>query len=267
MAAADLVVPAIVEGGNSASQSQYASPGWAYICRSHSFKFYFMFHSLRASALLAFTGCTILFTAASCSKSEDAKPATTGISGSFTPTNGITTVTATPAAGTASTATPSSGAYSFNALSAGTYTVSYTPASGFEAPAPKSITVAANQTTAIPAFTVLASSFNGTLNYTVNGTAGTVMSASYTLNSSNELSIYAGGISSQISVSASSVTAPGTYPISSGTIISGSSFSTITAGSVVITAFSAVTRRATGTFTATAGSSTASGSFTDLKLR
>ena len=214
------------------------------------------------------TACTTFFFAASCSDSKsDPAPAATGIKGSFTPTNGVTTVTATPASGTAVTATPSAGAYTFADLSAGNYTVTYTPASGFEAPASQAVTVTAGQTTEIPAFTVFASNYGGAITFAVNGgTAGTPLTSSASL-SSSVLNIYAASFSGQVNLNANGVTGPGTYPISSGMIIVGTSIYNTSAGSMVITAFNATTRRITGTFTASSGSNTTSGTFTDLKLR
>ena len=102
--------------------------------------------------------------------------ATATLSGQITPAGSITTVTATPASGTAITATPTaSGAYSFPGISLGTYTLTYAPASGYTAPAAATVTLVAGGTTA-PTVTVAPVPTTATLSGQVNpaGSVATV---------------------------------------------------------------------------------------------
>ena len=106
--------------------------------------------------------------AVSCGSKKDdpvVQPAaqTATLSGQISPAGSIVTVTATDASGKTTTATPgSTGAYSFSGLTPGTYTLTFTPASGYTAPAAASVTLAAGGTTAPPT-TVAATPTTATL--------------------------------------------------------------------------------------------------------
>lgn len=131
---------------------------------------------IRSWALLSLAALLFLATAISCSKKTDdpiAPPTTGSLSGTISPAGAVSRVTATNAGGLAFLATPNAttGAFSIDKLAPGVYTLSFTPASGYAAPADRSITIAAGQQAA--AGTVVADSDgsirSGTMSWTVNG--------------------------------------------------------------------------------------------------
>ncbi len=110
-----------------------------------------------------------------CTKVSEPTPqvaAQTGaVAGQATPAAGLTAVTATPVGGgTAYTATLNpSGAYAFVTLPVGTYTISYVAAAGYATPASQTVTVTVNNTTTLPAITVLLQQGTLTGNFTPIG--------------------------------------------------------------------------------------------------
>ena len=123
---------------------------------------HFLLLALVTSAALLFTACD----------DKNTSPKAGAIAGQITPANAVTTVTATDAGNKATTATPSaSGEYTINNLTPGDYTLSFTPATGFTAPASQSISVAAGATTTASPVTVTSGSGQGT--WSVSGTNAT----------------------------------------------------------------------------------------------
>lgn len=217
-------------------------------------------------ALLA--GTPIVFS--SCEDDKKVTPVTTGtVNGQITPANAVTTVTATSTATpvTTATATPNStGAYSFTGLAAGTYTLSFTPATGFAAPATQSVTVTAGGTTTATAVTVTTTSSTASgMTYTVGGSARTagIANAQVLLGS---LVITGTGTTGALQISLDGFNnAAGTFTLSATsnsaityTEIAGTSFQEFTtykaggSGTVTITSVSTSPRRVSGTFTAVA---------------
>ena len=100
---------------------------------------------------------SLLFSAASCSKKQDAKPEPGKITGTVFPAGAVATVTATDAAGANTAVTPTSaGEFSIANLTAGTYEVRFAAAAGYNAPADRSVSVAAGETNALGTITVAA---------------------------------------------------------------------------------------------------------------
>ena len=83
-------------------------------------------------------------------------PATGNATGTISPAGAVLTVTATSATGVAYTATPATGTglFTLSNLPAGSYTLTFTPTTGFVAPAAQPMAVTANGTTAIAPITV-----------------------------------------------------------------------------------------------------------------
>lgn len=121
---------------------------------------------------------TFAFAACSSDKKEDPTPpvatAQAGkLQGQITPAAAITTVTATDSLNRPTTTTPSAtGAYVFAILAAGRYTLSFTPASGYIAPATQRVTVSAGgTTTATPTQVAQVAQSNDTGTLIVDGTS------------------------------------------------------------------------------------------------
>ncbi|RZK20987.1 MAG: carboxypeptidase regulatory-like domain-containing protein [Hymenobacter sp.] len=130
---------------------------------------------VRALLFAAVAGATL--GGASCGSKKDdpqAQSQTAVLSGQVTPAASVATVTATDASGKTYTATVTgTGAYAFAAMTVGAYTLSFSPATGYTAPAAVAVTLGAGGTTA-PAVT--AALAPATATYTVDGTA---MTANY----------------------------------------------------------------------------------------
>lgn len=227
-----------------------------------------LFHVLLLAALasspVAFTACS--------SKSDPApQQAQTGtLSGQITPATSITTVTATSSTNQTVTATPTAaGAYSFANLAAGTYTLSFTPAAGYTAPAPQTVTVSAGGNTTATPVTVISSGGSGSISVGGVTTTPPLILANFI---SNNLSI------TLASVTGTSVVlnmdgfanAVATFqlanPSNSTQLIYSQTIGTVTqqwttagflsnnmgSGTIVVTAVGANPRRVSGTFNATA---------------
>ena len=119
--------------------------------------------------LMVFASTSLLLSA--CGTKSD--PNQTGtLNGQITPAASITIVTVTDAAGMTTTTTPSStGAYTFTGLAAGTYTISFTAATGYVAPASQTGVVITSGGTTTPPLTVVRDRASAT--FTVNGLATT----------------------------------------------------------------------------------------------
>lgn len=77
-----------------------------------------------------------------------AQTQTATLSGQVSPAGSVTNVTATNASGKTSTTAPATtGAYSFSAMAVGAYTLSFTPATGYTAPASVAVTLGTSGTT------------------------------------------------------------------------------------------------------------------------
>jgi hypothetical protein len=222
--------------------------------------------------LLVFFFATTLVVS-SCGSDDPAPAPTTGtVSGQITPANAVTTVTATSSAtpATTATATPNAnGAYTLVNLAPGTYTLSFTPASGFAAPATQSVTVTAGGTaTATPVTATMGGSGGASFAYTVNGTpttanlvTGNAVFGSLIIQSSSSQGSRSVSLSLDgLPTGARTYTFGGAGSTSEITVteVVGSSlaeWSSTTAGgsgTVTITSVSANPRRASGTFTAVA---------------
>ena len=111
-----------------------------------------MFQPLRSGLLLALLSLPLLTATVSCSKKEDATPApaaptTGGLTGTVSPADALTAVTATDGGGLTFVARPAAGTgvFSLADLTPGSYTLSFTPASGYDVPARRTVTVVAGQ--------------------------------------------------------------------------------------------------------------------------
>ncbi|WP_035568075.1 carboxypeptidase-like regulatory domain-containing protein [Hymenobacter sp. IS2118] len=232
---------------------------------------------------------SLLFSACDSSKS-DPTPTTGIISGQVQPVNSVATVTATDASNKDFTAKPSStGAYSIDGLAAGTYTLSFTPATGYSAPATQSLTVTAGKTVTAAAVTltqggsgrftvgsttttptlILGNLLSGNLSITLASTTGRSVvfnldgytSTARTYSLANQLFTATQLIySEQVGTTAQQWTTAGFLSNNLGS------------GSVVVTSVGSNPRRVSGTFTATAypatsattGTRTITGSFTNV---
>ena len=231
-----------------------------------------MKHLLQFLFLAFFAVTSLVLSSCGDDKKTDPAPTTGTVNGQITPANSITTVTATSTAtpATTTTATPNaSGVYSFTTLAAGTYTLSFTPATGFVAPATQTVTVTAGGTaTATPVTATTTSAGGATFTYTINGTpttanlvTGNALFGSLFIQSSSS----AGSRIVTLSLDALP-TGPRTYTLGGTsstsevlvTEVAGTSlvdWSTATAagtGTITITSVSANPRRVSGTFTAVA---------------
>jgi hypothetical protein len=141
------------------------------------FSHHFFMQKLLRTFLLAAAVSTTLGTTSCGSKNDDpqAQTQTAVLSGQVTPAASVTTVTATDASGKTYTATITSttGAYAFAAMPVGDYTLTFTPATGYVAPASVAAKLAGGGTTA-PAITVALAAASAS--YVVDGTA---MTATY----------------------------------------------------------------------------------------
>lgn len=232
-----------------------------------------MKHFFSSSLTTALLGGILLLGA--CKKdSGDSTPAptpdpTATITGKFSPANGVAGVNVRGSLTPNLVITPAAdGSFSVTNLKTGTYAVSFTPATGFNAPPAKSVSVTAGQTTDL-----------GLINVTPNGTIGTGGTVTYKVNGSSTTttatqvtSIYGGntlvisaGIpaTGTVALSISGITAPGSFTVGStsavgaftipptpgGAVWSSSISGT---GTIDVTTFNLATRKATGTFTFTA---------------
>ena len=233
-----------------------------------------MKHLFQFLFLAFFAATSLVLSSCGDDKKTDPAPTTGTVNGQITPANSITTVTATstatPATTTTTTATPNaSGAYTFTNLAAGTYTLSFTPATGFAAPATQTVTVTAGGTaTATPVTVTTTSTGGASFTYTINGTAttanlvtGNALFGSLLIQSSSStgsrivtLSLDVlptgprtytlGGTSSTSEISVTE--AVGTSLVDWSTSTTGGT------GTVTVTSVSANPRRVSGTFTAVA---------------
>ena len=210
-------------------------------------------------------GSTLLFSACKKDKDDDTdNPTPTGsISGKFTPTSAITRVTATNSASVGTSATPGAdGTFGINNLNAGNYTVSFTAATGFTAPATRTVAVTAGAINDLGTITVSpggSGGTGGTMSYKVDGTAvtATLVQGVYT---SGALAIAGttgvGTAGQSVNLAINSITGAGTFPISLlssnvGTYTANANtWSTILTGSgtIVVSSFNTTTRKASGTF-------------------
>ncbi|MBC7447975.1 MAG: hypothetical protein H7330_07930 [Hymenobacteraceae bacterium] len=214
-------------------------------------------------------GSTLLFSACKKDKNGDVTPVGS-ISGKFEPANSISKVTATDTTGNTTavfTTTPvADGTFAVDNLLAGNYTLSFSPKTGYTAPAARAVTVEAGATTDQGTITVAPTgggASGGTLTYKVGGTAVTATTVAGSYGSNILLLLGNTGTTPSttqvLGISVPSITGPGTFSISSGaangTYTRGSAgWSTGGGGtgSVVVTTFNTTTRKASGTFSFTA---------------
>ena len=223
---------------------------------------------LAAPAAVITSGCTS-------EKEEDPQPTpTTGsLSGTVSPAGALSKVTATDAGGLTFVATPdAAGAFSIKDLQPGSYTLTFAPATGYTAPADRSITIVAGQN--VGAGTVSVDSDgsirSGTVTWTVDGTnySTTNVLGSLTANSfgGTALSFGAtatmGNIAYEVEVDISGMLlAPGTYRLqrATGPGFNTASYEVVTngipgayygvdVGTFTIVSYDATGRILTGTF-------------------
>ena len=114
----------------------------------------------------------LLAATVSCSKKEAPAPTTGGIEGTVSPANALSQVTATNAGGLAFLAAPAAGtgAFALTNLAPGRYSLSFTPAAGYAAPAPRALDVVAGQTATAGTVVVAGDGTpRGTIAWTVDG--------------------------------------------------------------------------------------------------
>lgn len=186
---------------------------------------------------------------------------------------------------------PIAGTYSFKNLADGTYTITYTPGTGYNTPAPQTVTVSGGAAATAPPVmaTRIGSTGGGTTggsnSLSVDGTAVT-LSTTTAVSQAGSLGIIMGSAGGQtVSLIVPGFTnAPGTFPLTIPSMLSYAVISGTTAqqwdtsgsggsGTLTVTAVGTNPRTVSGTFTATAvpsaaggstGNKTISGSFSNL---
>jgi len=226
--------------------------------------YYVMKRSLRKLAVWMMTGATLAALSVSC-KEEESDPNNVlkggSINGQVSPADAVTTVTATGGSNTSVSANPGvGGAFTIGNLAAGTYTVSFTPANGYVAPPSRTVTVSTGSVTDLGTITVGGGgpTNGGTLRFVVTGQ--TIAASSLTAFLAGEvLSIQAATPPRSITLTLAPVTGPGIIDLVGGQSSATYSFNSTTqmvwsttqpggGGTVQITSFDPVTRRASGTF-------------------
>ncbi len=136
-----------------------------------------MTRPLPALRLALLAAASLFFATASCSKkTDDPAPTTGGLAGTVSPADALATVTATDGGGLTFVARPAAGigAFALADLKPGTYALSFAPASGYAAPAPRTTTIAAGQTAAADTVFVVGNGTpRGTMTWTKGGIACT----------------------------------------------------------------------------------------------
>lgn len=223
-----------------------------------------MKHIIATSLSTALLGSMLLFGA--CKKdstSQDPEPAGV-IAGKFSPAAAITTVTATDAASATFTATPAAdGSFTISDLKAGSFTVSFTPKTGYAAPANRAVTVTAGQTNDLGTINVTtgSSGSGGSVTYKLDGTSVTASAVNSVFSSGIFVMNAASAGGSSLGLSISGITGPGNFPLgplnfaTGSYTVGGAAWATTLSGSgnINVTTFNTTTRKASGTFNFTAG--------------
>ncbi|RYU83223.1 DUF6252 family protein [Hymenobacter persicinus] len=181
-----------------------------------------MHYLLRTWTLLLVLGASLLTVTSSCSKKENPAPApTTGaVEGLISPVGSITTVTATSSGGLTFPVVPNgaSGAFALPELAAGTYVLSFTPASGYVAPSPRTVDVVAGKTTAAGTVSVSGNGTpRGTVSWMKDGTAysstvlsGLINNQSFSLEAAAANPTFTDNVRLDVPLG---ITGPGTYSL------------------------------------------------------
>ena len=253
-----------------------------------------MKHFFLSFLLALFAGLSLVLSSCGDSKKADPTPQTGTLNGQITPAASVTTITATDAANKATTATPTAtGAYTFGGLAAGTYTLSFTPATGYAAPANQTgVVITAGGTTTATPVTATIISTNNSATFSVGGVATTASLVLGNLQFNNLSVSIASASGKSVVFNIDGFTgAAGTFSLANQSntatqLIYSEQVGTAAqqwttagflsnnqgSGTIVITAIGANPRRASGTFTATAypatsastGTRTITGSFTNV---
>ena len=227
---------------------------------------------LRSWLLLALLSLPTLTATFSCTKkADDPGPTTGGLAGTVSPADALTGVTATDGGGLTFVARPAAGtgAFALADLKPGTYALSFAPASGYAAPAPRNITVVAGQTAAAGTVVVPGDGTpRGTLTWTVNGTTYTATAFSGTISNQtldltatatagttrDQLSLNVPGFQGGSGTYQLGFFGPGVPGASYSRTVGGiptleySTYNTGSTGTVAVTAFDANARTLSGTF-------------------
>ena len=219
----------------------------------------------RPFALALFSGA--LFLGSACSKEKTA-PQTGTVTGDFMRSDALTTVTITPAAGSATSATPTidsfSGVatYNFPDLAPGSYTVTYNPQQYFVTPAAQTVTIKAGETTTIPLLLIPFKATEGSISFAVNGkpTSAVYVDGSFT---GNLFTLIGKGYEGQILLLAQPTSVPDTYTLTGNFGTSPRSYThNVTSGTLTITNRNQTSRRVSGTFSVTGTAKDGSGTGT-----
>ena len=115
--------------------------------------------------------CTLIFTGCSKDDDEATAPQTGSIKAAVSPAGAATNMRLTQGSTTLEITPNSNGIFQADNLQAGDYAVTFTPATGFQAPAARNVTVTGGNTTDLGTVTLMqpGSQFLGTMSATING--------------------------------------------------------------------------------------------------